>query len=47
VQDELSKIEDENKASEETVVDRMMFGNPAESEPTEEEPEEVIDDGTN
>lgn len=31
VQDELDKIEEENKAPEQTVVDKMMFGNPEQS----------------
>ena len=39
VQDELDKIEEENKPDEETIVDKMMFGN---NEPSETE--EVIDD---
>lgn len=45
VQDEIDAIEEESKADEETIVDRMMFGavpnNNAQAE------EEVIDDGTN
>ena len=42
VQDELEKIEKENKAAEESAVDRLMFGGAAQA--TEEE---VMDDGTN
>lgn len=47
VQDELDKIEEENKAQESTIVDQMMFGNPAgnEAEETEEEAEEVVTNG--
>lgn len=41
VQDELDKIEEENKPNEETVVDRMMFGKVPEQEAKNEE---VIDD---
>lgn len=40
VQDELDKIEEENAPSEETIVDRMMFGN---SEQVEQ-PEEAIEE---
>lgn len=45
VQDELDKIEKENKAAEETAVDRLMFAgaNPA----APDDAEEVMDDGTN
>lgn len=45
VQDELDKIEEENKAPERTIVDRMMFPN----EPTEttDPLEEVMDDENN
>jgi hypothetical protein len=39
VQDELDKIEKENKAPERTIVDDLMFGN---DDPTQTE--EVIDD---
>ena len=39
VEDELEKIEEENKPDEETVIDRMMFG-----KVPEEEDKEVIDD---
>ena len=38
VQDELDKIEEENAASEETIVDKMMFGN------TETDAEETTDE---
>jgi len=44
VQDELDAIEEENKAPEETVVDRAMFGNAA---PTVDEPETPTEDITN
>lgn len=45
VEDELEKIEEENKAAEETAVDRMMFGQPAVAEETpDDETEEVMDD---
>lgn len=43
VQGELDKIEEENAAPEETVVDRSMFGNVAESAAVETD-EEVMDD---
>jgi SPP1 family phage portal protein len=43
VQDELDKIEEENKANEESIVDKMMFGDVANDATTETE-EEVIDD---
>lgn len=42
VQDELDKIDEENKAAEESVVDRMMFGVGANNATTEAE--EVMDD---
>ena len=42
VQDELDKIEEENKAAEETAIDRMMFGVGANNATTD--PEEVMDD---
>jgi hypothetical protein len=38
----LSKIEEENKAAEESIVDKMMFGTAEKS--TAVEPEEVMDD---
>ncbi len=41
VQDELDKIEEENKAAEETIVDQMMFGTVAKNATTETE---VMDD---
>lgn len=42
VQDELDKIEDENKAAESTLVDQMMFPNGAKNpEETEDESEEI------
>lgn len=44
VQDELDKIEEENKAAEETAVDKMMFGVGANNATTETEDEEVMDD---
>lgn len=46
VQDELDKIGEENKAAEETAVDRMMFGvgGAKNATTTEPEDEEVIDD---
>lgn len=44
VEDELDKIDEENKAVEETAVDRMMFGNPAVAKENTEA-EEVMDDG--
>ena len=44
VQDELDKIEEENKAAEETAVDRMMFGVGDNNAPTETENEEVVND---
>lgn len=44
VQDELDKIEEENKATEETVVDRMMFGATGKESLPVEEDEEVMDD---
>lgn len=43
VQDELEKIDDENKAAEETIVDQMMFGGVG-SNVTPTETEEVMDD---
>lgn len=43
VQDELDKIEEENKAAEETIVDKMMFG-AAGNAPTEPEDEEGLTD---
>lgn len=49
VQDELEKIEEENKAAEETAVDRGMFGGSVQPAPdgedAEEPEEEVMDDG--
>ena len=46
VEDELDKIAEENKAAEETAVDRMMFGKPAVTvETTATGTEEVIDNG--
>lgn len=42
VQDELDKIEEENKAAEETAIDRMMFGVGPNAQT---EPEEVMDNG--
>ena len=45
VQDELDKIEEENKPDENTIVDRMMFTPTAEESPeAETEDEEVMDD---
>lgn len=44
VQDELDKIEEENKAAEETAVDKMMFGMGGANNETPEETEEVMDD---
>jgi SPP1 family phage portal protein len=41
VEDELEKIEEENKAAEETIVDQMMFGTVAKNATTETE---VMDD---
>lgn len=44
VEDELKKIEEENKPDEETIVEKLMFNkNPANNAPTETE-EEVMDD---
>ena len=45
VQDELEKIEEENKATEQTVVDKMMFGLGGADKATSTETEEVTDDG--
>ena len=45
VQDELDKIEEENKAAEETAVDRLMFGTVSKSETVRTE-EDVMDNGT-
>lgn len=47
VEDELKRIEEENKPAESTIVDDMMFGNaPVEENATPTEPvEEVIDNG--
>lgn len=48
VQDELDKIEEENKATESTIVDQMMF--PGAVQQAQEQPddeEEVIENGTN
>lgn len=47
VEDEIEQIEEENKAQESTIVDQMMFGNPAgnEAEEPEEEAEEVVTNG--
>lgn len=45
VQDELDKIEEESKAAEETVVDRMMFGKGGAENATPTETEEVMVDG--
>lgn len=42
VQEELDKIEEENKAAEETIIDKMMFGTTEKN--TAVDPEEVIDD---
>ena len=44
VQDELEKIEEENKPDERTIVDEMMFG--IGNENTEPVEKEVMDDGT-
>ena len=44
VQEELDKIEEENKAAEETIVDKMMFG-AAGNAPAETEDEEGLTDG--
>lgn len=44
VQEELERIEEENKPAESTVVDEMMFGGAVAEQPTEPL-EEVIDDG--
>jgi SPP1 family phage portal protein len=41
VQGELDKIEEENKAPEQTVVDQMMFSQPVASQPGETEPDET------
>lgn len=43
VQDELDKIEEENKAAEETAVDKMMFGTGKDNLQVDED-EEVMDD---
>lgn len=43
VEDELEKIEEENKAAEESAVDRMMFAQVGDNS-TPTEPEEVMDD---
>lgn len=42
VQDELDKIEEENKAAEQTIVEQMMFGTVANNATVD--PEEVMDD---
>lgn len=44
VEDELARIEEENKAAEETIVDSMMFGGGAAESPTEPVAEEVVND---
>lgn len=44
VQDELDKIEEENKAAEETIVDKMMFGAATNNAPAESEDEEGLTD---
>lgn len=46
VQDELDKIEEENKPAESTVVDRMMFRATEENSETDPDNEEVVNDGT-
>jgi SPP1 family phage portal protein len=46
VEDELEKIEEENKPDEETIVDRMMFEAVANNATTETEDEEVVNNGT-
>ena len=43
VQDELEKIEEENKPDEQSIVDRLMFGKDTDV-PINEEPEEVMGD---
>ena len=47
VEDEIEQIEEENKPAESTIVDQMMFGDPAENEAeeTEENTEEVVTNG--
>lgn len=44
VQDELDRIEEENKPDEETIVDRVMFGATGKENLQAEEDKEVIDD---
>ena len=44
VQDEMERIEEENKPDERTIVDQMMFGGAVANNATTETEEEVIDD---
>ena len=47
VQEELDKIEEENKATEETAVDRLMFGAGGNQPQNRDNPEEVMNNGIN